>query len=72
MSASGLMLERPHAVAPQRVLLLYPQRTSVEMVSVNRWASAYQVAFIPVLQKLNGDALAKLEEGCLKGGQGLT
>lgn len=64
-SASGLTLERPHAVAPQRVLLLYPHCTSAEMVSVNTWASVYQVAFTPVLHKLNGDALAKLEKGSL-------
>lgn len=61
MSASGLTLEKPHSVAPQRVILVYPCCTG-DTVNVNREVNVYQVAFIPVLQKLNGDGLAKLEK----------
>ena len=52
MTATGLMLERSCAVAPQMVLLPYPHYTRAETVSVNRWASVYQVALVPVFQQL--------------------
>lgn len=54
---------------PQRVLLFNPYLTSTEMVSVNRQRRIYQVTFIPVLLKISGDALEKVEECSLfKGG----
>lgn len=42
-------------------------------VNVNRQASVCQVAFIALLQKLNGDDLAKIEKVLhLRGARGLT